>query len=110
VFGREKCLDFTYIDDCVDGIMLAIEKFDAVKDDTYNIAFGEGNTLLRLAEKIKDLMQSSSEICVESSRTGEVIRYIADISKARVKLGYVPKVPFEEGVERAVAWYQEHSQ
>ena len=31
VFGKKKCLDFTYIDDCVDGIILAVEKFDQAK-------------------------------------------------------------------------------
>jgi len=108
VFGKDKCLDFTYIDDCVDGIILTIEKFDAVKNDTYNIAFGEGNTLLLLAEKIKELMQSTSEIAVESSRTGEVIHYVANISKARERLGYAPKVPFKEGVECSVDWYRGH--
>ena len=108
VFGADKCLDFTYIDDCVDGIMLAIEKFDDAKGDVYNLAFGEGTTLVKLAEKVKDLLGSSSDIDISEARTGEVIRYIADISKAKTALGYNPKVSFDEGIKKSVEWYKEN--
>lgn len=109
IFGAEKCLDFTYIDDCVTGIILAIEKFDEAKNETYNLAFGEGTTILDLAEHIKKLTGSSSEMTIGAPRTGEVVRYVADISKAREKLGYNPQVSLAEGVKKAVEWYTEHA-
>jgi UDP-glucose 4-epimerase len=108
VFGKEKCLDFTYIDDAVHGILCAVEKFDTAKNDVYNIAFGQGTTLLQLAEDVKRLLKSSSTIKVGAPRTGEVIRYIADIAKAKKVLGYKPTTPFSAGVENAVAWYTEN--
>lgn len=106
VFGKDKCLDFTYIDDTVGGVIKILKNFDAVKNDTYNIAFGEGETIVRLAELIKELTGSTSEIQLGESRTGEVIRYIADVSKAKKAFGYDPKVPFDEGVRKAVEWYK----
>lgn len=109
VFGKEKCLDFTYIDDCIDGIMLVIEKFESVKNDVYNLAFGKGATLLHLAERTIELLKSSSTIDLQEARTGEVIKYIADITKARNKLGYEPKVSFDEGIEKSVEWYLKNS-
>ncbi|MDD5055189.1 MAG: NAD-dependent epimerase/dehydratase family protein [Candidatus Peribacteraceae bacterium] len=109
VFGKDKCLDFTYIDDAVDGIMQAIDRFDDAKNATYNIAFGEGATILELAEQIKKLLKSSSDITVTESRTGEVIRFIADISKAKKVLGYNPKTSFKEGIKKAVEWYLKHN-
>lgn len=109
VFGEEKCLDFTYIDDTVQGINNAIIRFDAVKNATYNIAFGEGTTLLHLADRIKELLRSSSEISIGKSRIGEVIRYVADISKAKRLLQYSPKTSFGEGIVKAVEWYNEHT-
>lgn len=109
VFGKDKCLDFTYIDDAVDGIMLAIDNFEAAKNTTYNIAYGEGTTILELAEQVKNLLGSSSEISVTEPRTGEVIRYIADISKAQKALGYSPKTPFNDGIKKAVEWYLKNS-
>ena len=108
VFGKDKCLDFTYIDDAVHGIMQGIENFETAKNTTYNIAYGEGTTILELAEQVKALVGSSSQITVTEPRTGEVIRYIADISKAKKVLGYSPKTPFKEGIRKAVEWYGEH--
>ncbi len=106
VFGRDKCLDFTYIDDCVAGIMLGIEKWDTAKNDTYNLAYGQGTTILHLAERMKELLGSSSTLDIGEARTGEVTHYIADITKAQTKLGYSPQTPFDRGIEKAVEWYK----
>jgi nucleoside-diphosphate-sugar epimerase len=109
IFGKEKCLDFTYIDDAVAGTIAALERFDEVRNETVNLAYGEGHTILRLAELIIDRTKSASKIEIGQPRTGEVIRYVADISKARKKLGYDPKTPFVEGVQKAVEWYGRRS-
>ncbi len=106
VFGKDKCLDFTYIDDCVDGIIKALENFETAKNDTYNLAFGEGTTIVHLAERVKELMGSTSALSVGEPRTGEVVRYIADISKAKKAFGYAPKTSFAEGIEKSVEWYR----
>ena len=108
VFGKDKCLDFTYIDDTVAGIILALEKFDAAKNGVYNLAYGEGTNLVDLAETVKSLLKSSSPITIGVPRTGEVIRYVADIAKAKKVLGYTPKTPFAEGIRKAVEWYGKH--
>src|SRR5207248_3592975 len=44
--GEDKVLDFTYIDDCIDGIVRGIERLAGgeVANDTINLAFGQGNT------------------------------------------------------------------
>ena len=109
VYGKDKCLDFTYIDDCVDGIIKAIDQFESAKNNTYNLAFGQGTTIVHLAERVKELLGSSSEIALGQPRTGEVVRYIADISRAKEAFGYDPKVPFSEGIEKAVEWYAKHT-
>ena len=105
VFGKEKCLDFTYIDDTVDGIMLALEKFESVNNNTFNLAYGQGVTILELAEQVKALLKSKSTIDIGQPRTGEVIRYVADISKAKRNLGYKPLTSFKKGIELAIGWY-----
>lgn len=109
VFGKDKCLDFTYIDDTVSGILLGIENFERAKGGSYNLAYGEGTTILHLAETVKKLKNSSSEIIMGKPRTGEIIRYIADISRAKKDLGYEPVTPFEDGVRKAVEWYAAHT-
>jgi nucleoside-diphosphate-sugar epimerase len=105
VFGKDKCLDFTWIDDAVRGVILALQKFDTVRNDTFNLAFGEGTTILRLAETVKKMLSSTSAIALGQPRTGEVVRYVADISKAKKALGYDPKTSFAEGIKKAVEWY-----
>ncbi|OGJ84343.1 hypothetical protein A2529_05860 [Candidatus Peribacteria bacterium RIFOXYD2_FULL_58_15] len=108
VFGEKKCLDFTYIDDTVRGVCLALEKFETVQGGTYNIAYGEGTSLVHLAKTLKELLSSRSEIVIAESRTGEVVQYVADTKKAREKLGYSPQIPFEEGIKKSVEWYGQY--
>lgn len=107
IFGEEKCLDFTFIDDCVSGILSSINRWETAKNGTFNIAYGEGTTLVHLARRVKELLHSSSPIVLAQSRTGEITRYVADISQARSVLGYDPQTPFDRGIEQAVEWYAE---
>lgn len=107
VYGREKVLDFTYVDDCVDGIVRGIVRLLAgdVADRTINLAYGRGNSLVRMAELVGEALAVPPQIVVQpAKRPGEVSYYVADISLARDLLGFVPTVPLEEGVRRAVAW------
>lgn len=109
VFGSDKVLDFTYIDDCVDGIMRGIARLSRgeVVNRTINLAYGEGNTLIRAAELIGLALGRRPEIIVQPvKRVGEVSYYVADIRRARELLGYQPQVPLAEGIRRAVAWSQ----
>jgi UDP-glucose 4-epimerase len=110
VFGRDKVLDFTYVDDCVDGIARGVEALGGgyARNETINLAFGEGNTLVRAAELIATELDVEPKITLAPSLLGEVTRYVADIRKARDLLGWEPKVPLDEGVPRAVAWFREH--
>lgn len=109
VFGEEKCLDFTYIDDAVEGVKLMIEKFDNIKGEVINLAGGEGTSIMRCAEFIKELTGSDSEITIKPPRVGEVIYYVADTSKAEKLLRFKAKYSFDEGVQKAVEWYEKHA-
>lgn len=108
VYGEEKILDFTYIDDCVDGIMKVITQFGKAKNETFNIASGTGRSIVELAEYINDAMGGRSEVQVEPARAGEVHKYVADISKAKAVLGYDPSYSFHEGLEETINWYSAH--
>lgn len=111
IFGKEKVLDFTYVDDCVQGIMLGIEKLHSgeVKNQTFNLAYGEGNSLETLALLIAKEFGKEPDITFKPTQSGEVTRYIADISHARELLGYSPSTPFAEGIPKAIAWASEFS-
>lgn len=107
VYGREKVLDFTYVDDCIDGVIAGMNRLLAgeVRNRTINLAYGQGNSLMRMAELIGHALNRQPEIIVaQAKRPGEVSYYVADIALARDLLGYQPRTPLAEGVRRAVAW------
>ena len=108
--GADKVLDFTYVDDCVDGISRGIEALvdGRVANETINLAFGEGNTLVRAAELIAAELDVEPKMTIAPSLLGEVTRYVADIRKAHDLLGWTPQVPLDEGIPRAVSWFREH--
>jgi nucleoside-diphosphate-sugar epimerase len=107
--GEDKVLDFTYIDDCIEGIVRGVEGLGAgtVENETINLAFGEGNTLVRAADLIATALGVAPEISFAPSLLGEVTHYVADIRKARDLLGWVPATPLAQGIPSSVAWFKE---
>jgi nucleoside-diphosphate-sugar epimerase len=111
VFGESKTLDFTYVDDAVDGLRRCLERLvagdPAVDGETFNLAYGEGHRLVAVVSLIARALDREPEVRLEDARPGEVTWYVADIGKARRALGYAPRVPVEEGIDRAMRWAQE---
>jgi UDP-glucose 4-epimerase len=107
--GDQKVLDFTYVDDCVDGIARGIYALaDArVANQTINLAYGQGNTLVRAAELIAAELGVDPQINHAPSLLGEVTHYIADVSKARELLGWEPETALADGIPRSVAWFRD---
>jgi UDP-glucose 4-epimerase len=110
VFGKDKVLDFTYVDDCVDGIARGVEALATgeVRNETINLAFGQGNTIFRAAELIADELDVEAQIDTAPARLGEVTHYVADIRKANDLLGWQPRTSLDDGIPRSVAWFREH--
>lgn len=105
VYGADKVLDFTYIDDVVSGILSAINNFAAAKGQTLNLAYGTGIALTEFAATLKEILGSTSRINILPSRTGEVTHYVADISRARQLLNFAPVTNLEQGLRQAASWY-----
>jgi UDP-glucose 4-epimerase len=110
VYGDDKVLDFTYIDDCVSGVVGMIEQFNKASGTTFNIASGQGTSLSTLAEIIVDELDSDVSIAVEENRTGEVSRYVADTTKAEKLLAYQPQYGIRTGLQETIRWYLEREE
>jgi len=112
VFGKDKVLDFTYVDDCIAGILSGIDALVSgkVKGKTINLAYGHGSTLVDMVNIVSLALSKKPNITYEPSRVGEVTRYVADITKARALLGYNPQVPLSEGLIKTVEWNREYHQ
>tara|TARA_Y100000310_G_scaffold316318_1_gene367872 strand:- start:7510 stop:8424 length:915 start_codon:yes stop_codon:yes gene_type:complete len=108
VFGKDKLLDFTYIDDTVNGIILTLRSFDNVKNEVFNLAYGQGSSILEVAQLVKEFLNADIPINIGTNRTGEVVKYIADISKAKEKLGYEPQTTIIEGVKKSIEWCEKN--
>ncbi len=103
--------DFTFLDDTVDGFLLA-GKAELWNGETYNLGTGEEISVGAVAELIFRIMGKQPEIRVEPSRLrpekSEVLRLISDNRKAKEALGWRPKVGMEEGLRRTIAWISAH--
>lgn len=109
VFGRGKVLDFTYVDDCVDGVIRGLDRLmrREINRETINLAYGQGSTLQDLVNLISLALRREAIVTYEPPRAGEVTRYVADISKARQLLGYDPQTPLTGGIPKAIQWQRE---
>src|SRR3954452_5547292 len=108
--GNEKTLDFTFVDDCVEGVARGVDALveGKVVNQTINLAYGQGNTLVRAAELIGRELGVEPRVTIAPSLLGEVTHYVADIRKARSLLDWEPQVPLDDGIVRAVSWFREH--
>jgi UDP-glucose 4-epimerase len=89
VYGDgQQSTDFVYIDDVVNGTIMAWEKGEP---GVYNIASGEETRIIDLAEKIKGITGSGSEITLSGKSTDRPFRFVMDIEKARKNLGWSPR-------------------
>ena len=107
--GDSKVLDFTFIDDCVDGIARGVYALAGkrVANQTINLAFGQGNTLVRAADLIAGELGVTPHVTTAPALLGEVTHYVADVTKARELLGWAPQTPLDGGIPKSVAWFRE---
>ncbi|MFP4112366.1 MAG: NAD-dependent epimerase/dehydratase family protein [Candidatus Woesearchaeota archaeon] len=107
VFGKDKLLDFTYIDDLISGMVSCIERYDAVYNNTFNLSGGQPTPIMKIAELINNHYKKKSDVILQGPRTGEVIRYVADLTKASQFLNFSPSTDIEEGLKKSIDWYEE---
>ena len=85
---------FSYVEDTVDGIISLMQSNEY---DVFNIGNPNEITVLELAQKIIELTNSKSEIVFKSLPSDDPKQRKPDISKAKSKLGWEPKVNLEDG-------------
>jgi dTDP-glucose 4,6-dehydratase len=99
-----------YIDDMIDGILRTLARPEAV-GHVFNIGNPRGTvTINTLAEKIRDLSGSRSELVYVKKDYVDVELRIPSIQKASKLLGFEPKVDLNEGLNRTIAWYRSQMQ
>jgi GDP-L-fucose synthase len=100
--------EFLYAGDCVEGLLLAAERYDS--PEPVNLGTGEEISIRELALLIADLTGFSGQIRWDTSMPNGQPRRRLDVSKAHELLGWQARTPLREGLEQTVAWYRSHVQ
>jgi UDP-glucose 4-epimerase len=107
IFGDgSQTMDFVYVDDVARANILAA--CAPVSDRTYNVATGMEVSLLEVAELLRNIMGTSTDIeYAPARRVNPVTRRLADTWLAQQEIGFRANVPFDQGLKKLVAWWQE---
>ena len=105
VHGADNRVDFTYVEDAVDGIIrCALEKQAANK--IFNITAGSAINLNEAAKKIIQLTGSKSQVKDTGKNKLYPNRGTLDVSQAQKILGYQPQHSFDQGIAKYYEWLQ----
>ena len=95
---------FSYVEDTVAGI---ISLMNSTEYDVFNIGNPNEMTVGKLAEKIIELTDSTSEIKYLELPNDDPKQRKPDITKAKTKLNWEPKVNLDEGLAKTITWVEE---
>ena len=96
--------DYTYITDTLDGVIACTKKEFGF--EIFNLGESETVTLKRLIELLEAALGKKAVIDRQPVQPGDVPITFADISKARIRLGYNPQVKIEQGIKLFADWFQ----
>jgi len=105
----ETSRDFTFVANVVHANLLSLFTTDKKAiNQVYNIGLGEQTSLAQLIDYLKEISSSEIEPIHVAERPGDVKHSLADISKAKLLLGYNPKVSVKEGLRETYEWYSQN--
>lgn len=103
--GRQT-RDFTYVGDVIAAMRQAASAPLAV-GATYNLGGGSQVSLMRVFELLEGMAGRPLDLHFQETQYGDVRDTVADTSRARRDLGFLPVTPFKEGLSRQFAWASE---
>jgi GDP-L-fucose synthase len=96
--------EFLYVEDCVEGLVLAAERYDG--PEPVNLGAGKEISIRDLAELVAEVTGYRGSIVWDTSKPGGQPRRSVDASRAEHLFGFRAKVALRDGIERTVAWYR----
>lgn len=102
--GSKTIRDFTYIDDCLKGIIAAVDRPQGFA--IYNLGESDGVPLPRLIKAMENALGAKAMINIVPLPPGDVPATLADITQARQFLGYNPVTKIEDGIKHFARWYR----
>ncbi len=100
-----QTMDFVHVEDIARANLLAAQA--DVTDDVFNIASGTETSLLELAGRLLAAMDSDlTPVHGEARKVNAVSRRLADVTAARERLGWTPRIGLDEGLRGLVEWWR----
>jgi len=101
--GRQS-RDFTHVSDIVQANVLALQK-DEANYEVFNVGTGVSTTIGQVGEMLRARLAPDVSLeIVDRFRAGDIRHCYADISKISQKLGYTPRVSYENGINELIDW------
>jgi len=98
--------DLIYIDDFIEGILLAMEKLD--RYDPINIATGRPCSIKDVLHTILDIDgYANAKIAFDTSKPTMIPKRLIDVTKAKSVLGFEARTLIDEGIQKTIQWYRE---
>ena len=98
--------EFLYVEDAAEGILLAAMRYNG--SEPVNLGAGNEIAIKDLAELVAKLTGFEGQLAWDSSKPNGQPRRGLDVSRAEEFFGFRAKMPFEQGLQRTIAWYREH--
>jgi dTDP-glucose 4,6-dehydratase len=103
--------DFLYVEDAVDAHLALAQQVGRNKHlygEPFNFSYGMQSEVIDIVRRIVEISGSTTAPVTNDSVQAEIRHMHLSSDKARRWLGWHPRVGFEEGLRRTVAWYQTH--
>ncbi|HEV2339470.1 MAG TPA: UDP-glucuronic acid decarboxylase family protein [Patescibacteria group bacterium] len=106
IYGKGKqTRSFCFVSDLVEGLMKLMFTKN-INGEVVNLGNPNERSIKVFAQLIKKLTKSSSQIVFEELPADDPNRRCPDISKAKKLLGWEPKVPLEEGLQKTIEYFK----
>lgn len=100
--------DFIYIDDLIDAVLLAAS-IPGIGGEAFQIATSRETTVGEMAEKLGATLKAAGlpdiRLVNAETRLGDVKRNFSDTTKARLRLGWQPRIVLDDGLRRTVSYF-----
>jgi GDP-L-fucose synthase len=96
--------EFLYVDDCVEGLVLAAERYDGA--EPVNLGAAREISIRDLAELIADVTGYEGRVTWDAEKPNGQPRRSVDGARAKELFGFEARTPLREGIEHTVAWYR----
>jgi len=99
--------EFLYVDDAVEGIALAAERYDGA--EPVNLGSGTEIAIRDLVALVSELTGFEGEIVWDETKPNGQPRRNLDVTRAAKLFGFRARTPLREGIERTVDWFRAHA-